>query len=88
MEVDHDRREVFSETMQILPANFDMSLMKPSDDAIAARLTNPVVTTYVDTEKISFERYAMFDKWLWIYCFNTKSTVIVICFFKVYALFL
>lgn len=56
MEVDHDRREVFSETMQILPANFDMSLMKPSDDAIAARLTNPVVTTYVDTEKISFER--------------------------------
>lgn len=62
MEVDHDRREVFSETMQILPANFDMSLMKPSGDAIAARLTNPVVTTYVDTEKISFERYAMFDK--------------------------
>lgn len=82
MEVDHDRREVFSETMQILPANFDMSLMKPSDDAIAARLTNPVVTTYVDTEKISFERYAMFDKWLWIYCFNTKSTVTVICFSK------
>lgn len=62
MEVDHDRREVFSETMQILPSNFDMSLMKPSDDAIAARLTNPVVTTYVDTEKISFERYAMFAK--------------------------
>lgn len=56
MEIDHDRREVFTETMQILPANFDMSLMKPSEDAIAARLTNPVVTTYIDTDKIAFER--------------------------------
>ena len=72
MEVDHDRREVFSETMQILPANFDMSLMKPSEDAIAARLTNPVVTTYVDTEKISFERYASSRHcYLYMYLVNT-----------------
>ncbi|XP_069136518.1 ankyrin repeat domain-containing protein 13D-like [Argopecten irradians] len=56
MEVDHDRREIFSETMQILPPNFDMSVMNPSDDSVAARLTNPLVTTYVDTDKISFER--------------------------------
>lgn len=56
MEIDHDKREVFSETMQILPENFDMSVMEPSPNSICARLTNPVVTTYVDTEKISFER--------------------------------
>ena len=56
MEIDHDKQEVFSETMQILPENFDMSVMEPSPNSICARLTNPVVTTYVDTEKISFER--------------------------------
>jgi hypothetical protein len=56
MEIDHDKREVFSETMQILPENFDMSVMEPSPNSICARLTNPVVTTYVDTGKISFER--------------------------------
>lgn len=56
MEIDHDKREVFSETMQILPENFDMSVMEPSPNSISARLTNPIVTTYVDTDKISFER--------------------------------
>ncbi|KAJ8312912.1 hypothetical protein KUTeg_010285 [Tegillarca granosa] len=56
MEVDHDRQEVFSEVMQIIPQNFDISVMEPSEEAVAARLTAPVVTTYVDTDKISFER--------------------------------
>ncbi|XP_071179075.1 ankyrin repeat domain-containing protein 13D-like [Mytilus edulis] len=56
MEIDHDKKEVFSETMAILPENFDTSVMDPSSNSICARLTNPIVTTYVDTEKISFER--------------------------------
>ena len=56
MEIDHDQREVFSETMQLQVNPPDIESMHPSSEAIAARLTNPVVTTYLDTEKISFER--------------------------------
>lgn len=59
-----------------------MLLMKFSDDVIVVRLINFVVIIYVDIEKILFERYVMFDKWLWIYCFNIKLIVIVICFLK------
>ena len=57
MEIDHDARQVFSETMRVLPEPPDVSNLMPSQDAIAARLTAPVVTTYIDTEKIAFERY-------------------------------
>ncbi|XP_045171889.2 ankyrin repeat domain-containing protein 13D-like [Mercenaria mercenaria] len=56
MEIDHDQREVFSETMQLQVNPPDIESMHPPAEAIAARLTNPVVTTYLDTEKISFER--------------------------------
>ncbi|KAL4223353.1 Ankyrin repeat domain-containing protein 13D [Mactra antiquata] len=56
MEIDHDQREVFSESMEIQLDTPDLQTMRPSQDAVAARLTNPVVTTYLDTEKISFER--------------------------------
>ncbi|XP_067684865.1 ankyrin repeat domain-containing protein 13D-like isoform X1 [Haliotis asinina] len=56
MEIDHDQREVYSETMRISPSMPDSSIMRPSEAAIAARLTSPIVTTYIDTDKISFER--------------------------------
>lgn len=56
MEVDHDQREVFSETMQLDLDSPDIGLMQSSPEAVAARLTNPIVTTYLDTDKISFER--------------------------------
>ena len=56
MEVDHDQREVFSETMQLENESVDLSMMHSSPDSVAARLTNPIVTTYLDTDKISFER--------------------------------
>ncbi|KAK3606459.1 hypothetical protein CHS0354_041405 [Potamilus streckersoni] len=56
MEIDHDQREVFTETMQLQLISPDISILRPTDDAIAARLTNPIVTTYIDTEKICFER--------------------------------
>jgi hypothetical protein len=57
MEIDHDARQVFSETMRVLPDPPDVSFLAPSQDAVAARITSPVVTTYIDTEKIAFERY-------------------------------
>jgi GPCR-chaperone len=56
MEIDHDAHQVFTETIQVLPMQSDVSAMQPSEDAVAARLTAPIVTTYIDTEKITFER--------------------------------
>lgn len=56
MEIDHDQREVFSDTMQLQVDPPNIETMRPPAEAVAARLTNPVVTTYLDTEKISFER--------------------------------
>ena len=56
MEVDHDIHEVCQETIRVNPGAADSTYMKPSENAIAARLTAPANTTYVDTERISFER--------------------------------
>ncbi|KAK2169141.1 hypothetical protein LSH36_12g20034 [Paralvinella palmiformis] len=45
MEIDHDARQVFQETMRVLPEPPDISFLRPSDDAVAARITAPIVTT-------------------------------------------
>ena len=63
MEVDHDQKEVFSETMQLDLESPDVSLMQASSESVVARLTNPIVTTYLDTDKISFERLGQFQNW-------------------------
>ena len=57
MEIDHDMHQVYQETLQVMPAPSDPSALVPSEDAVAARLTTPINTTYIDTDKISFERY-------------------------------
>ena len=57
MEIDHDSHSIYSETMRILPPALDPMILTPSEEAVAARLTTPIVTTYVDTEKIEFERW-------------------------------
>jgi len=64
MEIDHDSRRVISENIRVVPN--DVSSSRPSEDAVAARLTSPIVTTYVDTEKIAFERSVVF---------NTKDSI-------------
>lgn len=58
MEVDHDSCQVHVEQMQVLPPEYvDLTgSLRPSQEAISARLTSPVVATYIDTDKISFER--------------------------------
>lgn len=59
MEVNHDSKKVYVEQMKILPAHM-MSVMvalSPSPEQVASRFQAPIVTTYVDTEKIKFERY-------------------------------
>ena len=58
LEIDHDNREVYVETMQLQVDPPAIDTMQPSAEAVAARLTSPVMTTYLDTEKIAFERWA------------------------------
>lgn len=59
MEVNHDSRKVFIEQMKVFPAHM-MSVMvalSPSPEQVALRFAAPIVATYVDTEKIRFERF-------------------------------
>lgn len=58
MEVDHESREVFVEQME-MPGNVELGAMFPSDSSVQTRLRSPIVTTYVDTENISFERWVL-----------------------------
>jgi septin 4 len=55
MEIDHDSHQVFVERMRII-SDTDIQVLQPSNDTVTARLTAPIVTTYIDTDKISFER--------------------------------
>ncbi|XP_066997848.1 ankyrin repeat domain-containing protein 13D isoform X2 [Anabrus simplex] len=55
MEVDHEARQVYIEDI-ILISPDDLQFLHPSEEAVTARLTTPIVSTYVDTDKISFER--------------------------------
>lgn len=53
MEVDHDAKLIYCEEMR---ASADsLGVMVPSE-ALQQRLTTPIVTTYIDTDKICFER--------------------------------
>lgn len=54
MEVDHDARQVYSEQMKV-PAD-SLGVLIPTEESLSQRLTTPIVTTFVDTDKISFER--------------------------------
>lgn len=54
MEIDHDLRQVYCEEMR--SSDDTLGVLMPNEETVSQRLTNPIVTTYVDTEKISFER--------------------------------
>nr|CAG4647090.1 EOG090X0784 [Megafenestra aurita] len=57
LEMDHEAKEVFVEELKTLHEDQVVRhVMAPSEDAVMARVTAPIVHTYVDTEKISFER--------------------------------
>ncbi|XP_076183209.1 ankyrin repeat domain-containing protein 13D isoform X2 [Ptiloglossa arizonensis] len=55
MEVDHETRRVRVEHMKLIEID-NIQSMNPSEEGLFTRLTNPIVTTYIDTDKISFER--------------------------------
>lgn len=57
MEIDHDSKQVYVERLQVSAVDSEAAAyLHQSEDHISARLTSPIVTTYIDTDKISFER--------------------------------
>ncbi|XP_054713418.1 ankyrin repeat domain-containing protein 13D-like isoform X2 [Uloborus diversus] len=57
MEIDHESGQVYVEQMRVLsPQLDDMHAFRPTSESVSARLTTPIVTTFVDTDKINFER--------------------------------
>lgn len=61
MEIDHESGQVYVEQMRVLsPQMDDMRAFRPSTESVSSRLTTPIVTTFVDTDRINFERYISF----------------------------
>lgn len=58
MEIDHDRRVVYSETLTLVSQDREVLLaaVQPTEEQAMSRLTAPVVTTQLDTKNIAFER--------------------------------
>ncbi|GBN40890.1 Ankyrin repeat domain-containing protein 13D [Araneus ventricosus] len=57
MEIDHESGQVYVEQMRVLtPQMDDIHAFRPSSESVSSRLTTPIVTTFVDTDKINFER--------------------------------
>uniref|UniRef100_A0A8C4KQ60 Ankyrin repeat domain 13B n=1 Tax=Dromaius novaehollandiae TaxID=8790 RepID=A0A8C4KQ60_DRONO len=58
MEIDHDRRVVYSETLALASHDQEVLLaaVQPTEEQVMGRLTAPVVTTQLDTKNIAFER--------------------------------
>lgn len=54
MEIDHDSHQIYFEQMRSTDESLDVLI--PNEDSVSQRLTTPIVTTFIDTEKISFER--------------------------------
>lgn len=78
MEVDHETRQVFVEQMKMVSPD-EMRVLHPSHEMVGARLTAPIVTTYIDTDKISFERWVDISVLIFLhhysfnlfYCYST-----------------
>ncbi|XP_069471365.1 ankyrin repeat domain-containing protein 13B isoform X2 [Ambystoma mexicanum] len=58
MEIDHDRRVVYTETLTLVSQDREVLLaaVQPTEEQAMSRLTAPVVTTQLDTKNIAFER--------------------------------
>lgn len=53
LELDHETRQVLAERFEATGAG---NIPPPTAEQISHRLTAPISTNYIDTEKISFER--------------------------------
>uniref|UniRef100_H9GIV8 Ankyrin repeat domain 13B n=1 Tax=Anolis carolinensis TaxID=28377 RepID=H9GIV8_ANOCA len=58
MEIDHDRRVVYSETLALASHDQEgiLAAVQPTEEQVMGRLMAPVVTTQLDTRNIAFER--------------------------------
>nr|XP_060612674.1 ankyrin repeat domain-containing protein 13B [Anolis sagrei ordinatus] len=58
MEIDHDRRVVYSETLALASQDQEgiLAAVQPTEEQVMGRLMAPVVTTQLDTRNIAFER--------------------------------
>ena len=58
IEIDHDSKSVHVEKINVTDISQEAhsSLLKPSSEVVRARLTSPMSVTYLDSEKITFER--------------------------------
>ncbi|RWS25383.1 ankyrin repeat domain-containing protein 13D-like protein [Leptotrombidium deliense] len=58
MEVDHDLQQVHTDTMKVVSSEISDSLgfLRPSQEIVKTRLSTPTTVTYIDTDKINFER--------------------------------
>lgn len=58
IEMDHDNQVVDLEHFELLQEQQGLTLssVRPTSDQVASRLTTPIVSTYLDTKNISFER--------------------------------
>lgn len=54
LEIDHDTRTTRREMLELNPPH-DQTV-QPTEDAVAVRLTSPIATTFIDVDRISFER--------------------------------
>lgn len=55
IELDHNLQKVYYDRRSFV-APEDVSQVKDGSETLKARASNPVVSSYIDTEKISFER--------------------------------
>lgn len=58
MEVDHVAKQIIKKTMKVITQD-EIEFLQPSEEQIFERLTNPISTTFIDTERISFERWSL-----------------------------
>lgn len=63
LEVDHDKKRFFKETLSIRENFRDLEALKPSDEAISNRLTSPAVATMLNTDNIAFARHKTMWGW-------------------------
>ncbi|XP_068747563.1 ankyrin repeat domain-containing protein 13D-like isoform X3 [Montipora capricornis] len=63
LEIDHDKKRFFRETLRIREDFRDLEAVKPSDDVVNTRLTSPAVATMLNTDNIAFTRHKTMWGW-------------------------
>lgn len=56
LEVDHIEKQIQKRTMKVITQEEILEILQPTEEQISDRLSSPISTTFIDTEKIIFER--------------------------------